>query len=82
MSYSFCRLVESASYVESVGVKYENNRVRVGATANPATTGLVVQSWKYNPEAKDLTLTVVNLSGKDIIAYNISISDGSTDYFG
>jgi hypothetical protein len=45
-------------------------------------TGLVVQSWKYNPETKDLTLTLVNLSGKDIIAYNISISDGSTDYFG
>src|ERR1700751_4054054 len=51
-------------------------------TSQRQETRLVVQSWKYNPETKDLTLTLVNLSGKDIIAYNISISDGSTDYFG
>ena len=45
-------------------------------------TGLVIQSWKYNPETKELTLNLVNLSGKDIIAYNISVSDGSTDLLG
>ena len=45
-------------------------------------TGLVIQSWKYNPETKELALNLVNLSGKDIIAYNISDSDGSTDLYG
>lgn len=45
-------------------------------------TGLVIQSWKYDPETKQLALKLVNLSGKDIIAYNISDSDGSTDLYG
>jgi len=45
-------------------------------------TGLVIQSWKYDSETKGLALKLVNLSGKDIIAYNISDSDGSTDYYG
>jgi hypothetical protein len=45
-------------------------------------TGLIIQSWKYDPETKELTLKLVNLSGKDIIAYNISDSDGSTDLYG
>lgn len=45
-------------------------------------TGLVIQSWKYNPETKELALSLVNLSGKDITAYGISDSDGSTDLYG
>lgn len=45
-------------------------------------TGLVIQSWKFNPETKELALNLVNLSGKDITAYNISDSDGSTDLLG
>lgn len=45
-------------------------------------TGLVIQSWKYDPETKGLALKLVNLSGKDIIAYNVSYSDGSTDLLG
>ena len=45
-------------------------------------TGLVIQSWKYDPETKGLALKLVNLSGKDVIAYNISDSDGSTDLYG
>lgn len=45
-------------------------------------TGLIIQSCKYNPETKELALNLVNLSGKDIIAYNISDSDGSTDLLG
>lgn len=45
-------------------------------------TGLIIQSWKYNPETKELALNLVNLSGKDIIAYNISDSDSSTDLLG
>lgn len=45
-------------------------------------TGLVIQSWKYNPETKELALSLVNLSGKEIIAYDISDSDGSTDLYG
>jgi len=38
-------------------------------------TGLIIQSWKYDPETKGLALKLVNSSGKDIIAYNISDSD-------
>ncbi len=45
-------------------------------------TGLIIQSWKYDPETKGLALKLVNSSGKDIIAYNISDSDGSRDYYG
>lgn len=36
-------------------------------------TGLVIQSWKYDSETKDLTLTLANLSGKDIIAFLLII---------
>jgi len=46
-------------------------------------SGLEVQSWKYDPEAKVLWLKLVNVSGKDITAYNFSVTlkfaDGSTD---
>ena len=45
-------------------------------------TGLVIQSWKYDPETKGLALKLVNSSGKNIIAYNISDSDGSTGLYG
>ncbi len=45
-------------------------------------TGLIIQSWKYDPETKRLALKLVNSSGKDIIAYNISDSDCSRDYYG
>lgn len=46
-------------------------------------TGLVIQSWKYDPETKELALKLVNVSGKDIIAYNVSDSvPGSTDLYG
>ena len=50
--------------------------------AQRQVTGLVVQSRNYNPETKNVTLTLVNVSGKDIIAYNISTSDSSTDLLG
>ena len=56
-------------------------------------TGLAIQSWKYDHETHGqfgdairgvLVLELANLSGKDITAYNISITltsaDGSTDY--
>lgn len=46
-------------------------------------TGLVIQSWKYDPDTKQLALTLVNLSDQDIIAYNVSDSvPGSTDLYG
>jgi len=37
-------------------------------------SGLEVQSWKYDPEAKVLWLKLVNISGKDITAYNLSVT--------
>lgn len=51
-------------------------------SAQRQETGLVIQSWKFNPEKKELALQLVNLSGKDIVAYNISDSDDSTDLYG
>ena len=74
-----------------VGVtKYEKSnreRVRRGATCADlvcatARNRIADSIVEYDPERKDLTLTLVNQSGKDIIAYNMSISDGSEDYLG
>ena len=46
-------------------------------------TGLIIQSWKFDPETKQFALQLVNLSGKDITAYNISDwVPGSTDLYG
>jgi hypothetical protein len=41
--------------------------------------GLVVQTWRYDPQANIVTATVVNLSHKDITAYNISIKETYAD---
>jgi hypothetical protein len=46
-------------------------------------TGAAVQTWRYNPQAKVTTITLSNLSPKDILAYNLTITstyeDGSSD---
>jgi hypothetical protein len=45
--------------------------------------GAVVTTWKYDPDSKNVTLKIQNISGKDITAYSVSITttyaDGSTD---
>ena len=45
--------------------------------------GAVVQTWHYNPQTKAATITLVNTTQKDILAFNLSITetfaDGSTD---
>jgi hypothetical protein len=52
------------------------------STTINASTGAVVQSWKYDPETKVLSLKIVNPSDKDITAYNVAIilkyADGTT----
>lgn len=53
------------------------------STTVRASTGAVLQSWKYDPETKVLSLKIVNTSDKDITAYNMAIivkyADGTTD---
>ena len=45
--------------------------------------GVAVQTWHYNPQTKVATITLSNLTQKDILAYNLTITstyaDGSTD---
>ncbi len=41
--------------------------------------GAVVQTWHYDPQANIVTATVVNLSHKDITAYNIFIKETYAD---
>jgi hypothetical protein len=45
--------------------------------------GAVVTTWKYDPDSKNVTLKLQNISGKVITAYSVSVtitfSDGSTD---
>jgi hypothetical protein len=41
--------------------------------------GAVVQTWRYDPQTNLVTATVVNLSHKDITAYNISIKETYAD---
>jgi hypothetical protein len=45
--------------------------------------GAVVTTWKYDPDSKNVTLKIQNVSGKEITAYSVSITttyaDGSTD---
>ena len=41
--------------------------------------GAVVQTWHYDPQTNLVTATVVNLSRKDITAYNISIKETYAD---
>lgn len=49
-----------------------------------ALPGVVIESWRYDPQAKVIILHLVNNSHKDVTAFNISIAeryaDGSTDY--
>ncbi len=49
-----------------------------------ALPSVVIESWRYDPLQKTLTLHLVNRSNKDVTAFNISIAekyaDGSTDY--
>ena len=49
------------------------------AQAPPARIGAVVQAWHHDPQANIVTATVVNLSHKDITAYNISIKETYAD---
>ena len=46
--------------------------------------GVVIESWHYDPADKIVILHLVNNSGKDVTAYNISIAekyaDGTTNY--
>ncbi len=41
--------------------------------------GAVVQTWHYDPQTNMVTATVVNVSHKDITAYNISIKETYAD---
>ena len=41
--------------------------------------GAVVQTWHYDPQTNLVTATVVNVSHKDITAYNISIKETYAD---
>lgn len=41
--------------------------------------GAVVQTWNYNPQTNAGTATIVNVSHKDITAYNISIKETYAD---
>jgi hypothetical protein len=47
----------------------------VAVPALPQVKGAVVQSQNYDAASNTVTLTIVNTSGKDITAYNISISE-------
>jgi len=46
--------------------------------------GAVVQTWRYDEATRQVVMRVVNTSGKDITAFNISITmkrpDGSADF--
>src|SRR5689334_4958999 len=48
-----------------------------------STPGAVLESWKYEPKTKTLSLKMVNTSNKDITAYNIVFTlkyvDGTTN---
>src|SRR6266481_6137111 len=50
--------------------------VPLGATP---PIGAVVQTWHYDAATNTVTATVVNLSHKDITAYNISIKETYAD---
>src|SRR5258708_40120684 len=50
--------------------------VPLGATR---PIGAVVQTWHYDAQTNLVTATVVNLSHKDITAYNISIKETYAD---
>jgi hypothetical protein len=45
--------------------------------------GVAVQTWHYNPQTKIATITLANLTQKDVLAHNLTITatyaDGSTD---
>lgn len=49
---------------------------------SPPPIGAVVQTWHYDPQTKIVTIRLVNTTQKDIVAYNLSITetfaDGST----
>ena len=53
------------------------------SAATLASTGAIVETWKYDQETKMLSLKIVNTSGRDITAYNMAIilkfADGTTD---
>jgi hypothetical protein len=55
----------------------------VQAQSSP-TIGAMVQSWRVDPATKIVAIRIVNTSQKDILAYNLSItetfSDGSTSH--
>jgi hypothetical protein len=48
-----------------------------------ALQGAVVTTWKYDPDSRNVTLKIQNVSGKVITAYSVSITmtyaDGSSD---
>ena len=42
--------------------------------------GAVVQTWHYDPQANTVTIRIVNISEKDITAFNISITETFGDH--
>jgi len=45
------------------------------ASAQSPPIGAVVQTWHYDPTTNQVTLTIANMSHKDITAYNITIKE-------
>lgn len=45
-----------------------------------APVGAVVQTWHYDPQTRMLTVVIANTSGKDITAYNMSITESFADH--
>lgn len=41
--------------------------------------GAVVESWHFDPQTRMLTIRIANISGKDITAYNMSITETFAD---
>jgi hypothetical protein len=44
-----------------------------------ATGGLEVQTWRYDPQAHAVSVRLVNQSGKDITAFNLSVTEKFSD---
>jgi hypothetical protein len=42
--------------------------------------GAVVQSWQYDPQANAVTVRIANISGKDITAFNMSVTETFADH--
>ena len=72
---------QSTTYTtDSDGTNYSIPTTR--AELAGSLQGAVVTTWKYDPDSKNVTLKIQNISGKIITAYSVSITmtyaDGST----